>query len=162
MRIKREWEIGHTVEYFALQYSTMHYSTVQCSTPRYYSIQYSRTPHCCIQHHNPIQSNPIPYRTALNVPFEVCLESSHPRPAVNMIGLIHSTLSLLGNLCPKERAKPHTTGSPYLLPIGSVCVCVCVGCVGGVCACVCVCVGCVCACVCWVLGVCVGGWIGVR
>ena len=31
-----------------------------------------------------------------DLPFEVCLESSHPRPAVNMIGLIHSTLSLLG------------------------------------------------------------------
>ena len=47
---------------------------------------------------------------------EVCLESSHPRPAVNIMGLIHSTLSLLGRRCPKERAKPHTTGSPYLLP----------------------------------------------
>ena len=49
-------------------------------------------------------------------PFTVCLESSHPRPAVNMIGLIHSTLSLLGRRCPKDRANPHTTGSPYLLP----------------------------------------------
>ena len=141
MRIKREWEIGHTVEYFALQYRTIQYITVQYNALQYSTMQYTTILLYTIQSNttlhytapqsnpiqsNPIQSNPIPYRTALNVPFEVCLESSHPRPAVNMIGLIHSTLSLLGNLCPKERAKPHTTGSPYLLPVGSVCVCVCV------------------------------------
>ena len=65
------------------------------------------------------QATAMQYRAENNggrLTLTVCLPSSQPTPAVNMTGLSHSTRSPLGRRCPKERAKPHTTGSPYLLP----------------------------------------------
>mmetsp|Transcript_7001 Transcript_7001/g.16332 ORF Transcript_7001/g.16332 Transcript_7001/m.16332 type:complete len:385 (-) Transcript_7001:1155-2309(-) len=49
-------------------------------------------------------------------PLSACTAGIWPRPAENMIGLSHSRLSPAGVRCPKVRAKPHSTGSPNLLP----------------------------------------------
>ena len=48
--------------------------------------------------------------------FLMCSSSILPMPPLNMIGLIHSRLSLFGNVMPNDLAKPKTTGSPNLFP----------------------------------------------